>query len=400
MNDVLPPSATRRLRGLVAARSLADHDGVGLETVNTDEALARGPGATSITERLESALSPETRAGDEIADEAEYARALHTLLDTTRRAGERLDADPDAPLTVAETMALEAVIRADGSRPSLPIRQDRVQADNPMAGSWTQTLRDTADALASPIASVGRVEPVNPHGRNFFGTCWVVDGGAGLVLTNAHVVEAMWRRLPFTMSRMERGFRVLDGAFVDFVAESGSTRTNRCRVVEAILPGIEGPRYSRLDVAVLKIEPLEGGTVPAAIPVHADPDGPAGNLFSFCIVGFPGAPEHIGGVHDGVDWTWVNTTLFGNRYGVKRLAPGTVHRPLGTLTEDPRRWVLGHDPTTLGGNSGSPLLDWSLAAPGAFGIHFAGATLDTNVAHAVVACAAELRGLGVPVREP
>jgi len=59
--------------------------------------------------------------------------------------------------------------------------------------------------------------------------------------------------------------------------------------------------------------------------------------------------------------------------------------------------VFGHDPTTLGGSSGSPVFNWLDAAPGSFGLHFAGASVDTNIAHAVAACATELRAIGVPV---
>jgi hypothetical protein len=297
-------------------------------------------------------------------------------------------------------MVFEAVVRADGSRPSLLVRDGAVDAGHPTAGDWSGTLAETRDVLRGPIGAVGRVEPANATGRNFFGTCWVVDAGAGLALTNLHVVEAMWRRLPFRMERTAHGFRILDGAFVDFVAESGSVRTNRFKVVEAVTPDEDGPGYARLDAAVLKLEPVGDGDVPAAITVRADPDGPAGNLFSFCVVGFPGPPLYSGGVHEGVDWTWVNSTLFGNRYGVKRLAPGTAHRPLESFDDDPHRWVFGHDPTTLGGNSGSPLLNWLDPEPGGFGLHFAGASVDTNIAHAIVACAAQLRAMGVPVEEP
>jgi hypothetical protein len=400
MTEMVPEEVTHRLRGLVAARSVADREGMGLETVDPDEAMLRGPGATDVTERLEKALSVEARPDDEVDDPVQYQRALDSLLGAARQAGDKLDADPKAPLTPVETMALEAVVRTDGSRPSLLVRDGEVDADHPTAGDWSGTFRDTKEALRGPISAVGRVEPVNATGRNFFGTCWVVDAGAALALTNLHVVEAIWKRLPFQMQRTERGFRIRDGASVDFVAESGSAHTNRCRIIEAVIPGEDGPDYQRLDAAVLKLEPLPDAEVPAAVPVRADPDGPAGMLFSFCVVGFPGAPLYSGGIHEGVDWTWVNTTLFGNRYGVKRLAPGTAHRPLGSFEDDPRRWVFGHDPTTLGGNSGSPLLNWLDTTPGGFGLHFAGISVDTNIAHAIVACAQQLRAMGVPVEEP
>jgi hypothetical protein len=400
MTEMVPEEVTHRLRGLVAARSMADRDGMELEAVDPDEAMARGPGATDVTERLERALSVEARPDGEVDDPVQYQRALDTLLGAARRAGDKLDADPRAPLTPVETMALEAVVRTDGSRPSLLVRDGEVDPDHPTAGDWSGTFRETKEAMRGPISAVGRVEPVNATGRNFFGTCWVVDAGAALALTNLHVVEAVWKRLPFQMQRTGRGFRIRDGVFVDFVAESGSAHTNRCRIVEAVIPEEDGPNYERLDAAVLKLEPLPDAEVPAAVPVRADPDGPAGNLFSFCVVGFPGPPQYSGGIHEGVDWTWVNTTLFGNRYGVKRVAPGTAHRPLGSFEDDPRRWVFGHDPTTLGGSSGSPLLNWLDAAPGGFGLHFAGISVDTNIAHAIAACAEQLRAIGVPVEAP
>jgi hypothetical protein len=245
------------------------------------------------------------------------------------------------------------------------------------------------------------VEPLNATARSFFGTAWVVDHEAGLVLTNLHVLEAMWRTLRHLMERTDHGFRLFgDAAFVDFAGESGSTRSNRWRVVEARPSPVDGPGFTRLDVAVLKVEPsrdAEGDLLPSAIPVVPDSDGPRGNLSSFCVVGFPAAPRFSTGVYQGVNWDWVNSTLFGNRFGVKRLAPGNAHRPLGMFANDPQHWVFGHDTTTLGGNSGSPLVSWLDPEPGGFGVHFAGANVVTNFAHAVAACDEHLHALGVPI---
>ena len=96
----------------------------------------------------------------------------------------------------------------------------------------------------------------------------------------------------------------------------------------------------------------------------------------------------------------MNTTLFGGRYGVKRLAPGTVHRPLGSFAKDPQIWIFGHDATTLGGSSGSPILAWKCQGAGSFGLHFAGASIDTNCAHAVSECRDALERMGVRVKDP
>jgi hypothetical protein len=157
---------------------------------------------------------------------------------------------------------------------------------------------------------------------------------------------------------------VFDGAFVDFAAESGSADVRRYRVVEATPSQVNGTNFARLDAAVLRIEPLPDGPqdVPDALTVSADPDGPLGHLASYCIVGYPAQPVYESGTIEGVDWAWVTRTLFGNVYGVKRLAPGMTHRPLGSLPGDKRRWVFGHDATTLGGNSGSPALAWTDSA--------------------------------------
>jgi hypothetical protein len=92
--------------------------------------------------------------------------------------------------------------------------------------------------------------------------------------------------------------------------------------------------------------------------------------------------------------------LFGGRFGVKRLAPGIAHQPLGSLEGDSRRWVFGHDATTLGGNSGSPVIAWLNRGNSGFGLHFAGASVDSNCAHAIAQCRTELEAMGVPVGDP
>src|SRR6185503_16144936 len=63
-------------------------------------------------------------------------------------------------------------------------------------------------------------------------------------------------------------------------------------------------------------------------------------------------------------------SIFGNVYNKKRLAPGQV--------TEARSDVLLHDCSTLGGNSGSVLVD--LATGEAVGLHFAGRFLETNYA--------------------
>ena len=386
------PLAAERLRRLVTERSWADRAGVTLESVPLEEAAP--PGAAEVTGRVEQAARHLAERQD--VDDRDFRRALDLWLRTTDRAARRLDDNPDAPLPPAEVYALEAVVRADGTRPSLLVRSGVVDPVQPLAAGWTGQLAAAGDRLTRAVAAIGRVEPTHPSGSDFFGTCWVVDDRNGLVLTNRHVLDAMVERLPHAVARTTTGFRVFDGAFVDFAAESGSADVRRYQVVEATPSQVNGTNFARLDAAVLRIEPLPDGPqdVPDALTVSADPDGPLGRLASYCIVGYPAQPVYASGTIEGVDWAWVTRTLFGNVYGVKRLAPGMTHRPLGSLPGDKRRWVFGHDATTLGGNSGSPALAWSDSA---FGLHFAGRSIDTNCAHAVSAITTELRALGVPI---
>ena len=386
------PPASERLRRLVTERSWADRAGVTLESVPLEEAAP--PGAAEVTGRVEQAARHLAERQD--VDDRDFRQALDLWLRTTDRAARRLDNNPDAPLPPDEVYALEAVVRADGTRPSLLVRSGVVDPVQPLAAGWTGQLAAAGDRLTRAVAAIGRVEPTHPSGSDFFGTCWVVDDRNGLVLTNRHVLDAMVERLPHAVARTTAGFRVFDGAFVDFAAESGSADVRRYRIVEATPSQVNGTDFARLDAAVLRIEPLPDGPqdVPDALTVSADPDGPLGRLASYCIVGYPAQPVYASGTIEGVDWAWVTRTLFGNVYGVKRLAPGMTHRPLGSLPGDKRRWVFGHDATTLGGNSGSPALAWSDSA---FGLHFAGRSIDTNCAHAVSAITSELRALGVPI---
>ena len=139
-------------------------------------------------------------------DDRDFRRALDLWLRTTDRAARRLDDNPDAPLPPDEVYALEAVVRADGTRPSLLVRNGVVDPVQPLAAGWTGQLTAAGDELTMAVAAIGRVEPKHPSGGDFFGTCWVVDHRNGLALTNRHVLDAMVERLPHAVARTTTGF--------------------------------------------------------------------------------------------------------------------------------------------------------------------------------------------------
>ncbi|MGH4020075.1 MAG: hypothetical protein ACRDT0_12745 [Pseudonocardiaceae bacterium] len=129
MSDALPDPSTVHLRRLVARRSLAERESVPIESVDLDEAAASGPGADAVTDRVEA-----------------------TLQDIP---------DPTAPLSRGEAIAFEAVIRTDGTRPTMLVRDDAVDTDHPLAGDWAGTLTATRDTMRDRVGAVGRIEPAN-----------------------------------------------------------------------------------------------------------------------------------------------------------------------------------------------------------------------------------------------
>ena len=74
--------------------------------------------------------------------------------------------------------------------------------------------------------------------------------------------------------------------------------------------------------------------------------------------------------------------IFGTDYGRKYVSPGRIVDLPGGLAQDTRAWVISHDGTTLGGSSGSAVIQ--IAADTAVaGLHFSGAPLTANKAHAL-----------------
>lgn len=205
------------------------------------------------------------------------------------------------------------------------------------------------------LGSVGRVEFIN-HSMTWGGTAWVVgeeaDGRHLLVVTNRHVAkivarrnargEGVFMRSPFTMVRY--------GARVDFNEEVGA------------LPSDERPaeilRFTYLaddasaDVAIGRIEKPAGFAV-APLPL-VDTDAETDEIVA--VIGYPAFDSRN-------DRTEMEK-YFKGLYDVKRFAPGKM-MPVAPGT------VLSHDCTTLGGNSGSPIL--SLDRNKVVGLHFAGA---------------------------
>jgi hypothetical protein len=389
-----PPARERRIETL--RREFAS--GRTLATRGTESAAAADelPDAAALRQRLDDLI--ERMPPGEVKDRAAFERALRLLREHAPPALDKLP-DPAAEITDTELGALEAVVKADGSRPSLLVRGGWITETHPFVGSWADPLIIGRRRLKEIIPMCGRIQPTGGHANRFVGTGTLLDPSGPWVLTNFHVLTDALAHFPIPRVRSATGLRITGGLEIDFGGETESIEQNRWTIVEAVLPAGAGRGFGVVDAVLLRLgRPLDGKPLPEPEPVHLSANGRylTGQAPDFVCIGFPNKPSRIAGEANGIDWGWVVGTLFGNEFGVKRLAPGLFHRPLGSADGDKEtRLAFGHDATTLRGASGSLLFAFRDPGAPAFGLHFAGFDNDSNYAISIPALAQAFEGRGV-----
>ncbi|MFM9957274.1 MAG: DNA/RNA non-specific endonuclease [Phycisphaerales bacterium] len=252
-------------------------------------------------------------------------------------------------------MGLEAIIRAKG-RPVLAIAHDSavIQLGPADAKTWKTRLQKVQAVLTPAIRAIGRIE-VGGHDRaDWLGTGWLI--APDVVVTNRHVAVEFARASAGSATGF--AFRASPSggsmsASIDFIEEIGRSDSARTFPLSEVLhiEDDDGP-----DMALMRVTTSTGGT---PIALH----GSASKSKMVAVVGYPARDTR------NLDQKLMDR-LFGEVYETKRLAPGEV-------TGKKDGFVL-HDCTTLGGNSGSPVLD--LATGQAVALHFAGRYRETNYA--------------------
>jgi endonuclease G len=271
--------------------------------------------------------------------------------------------------------SLETIVLRVG-RPVLAIVEGRPRFETPDTESevWRSRLAAAAEPLRRAARAVGRIEVQRHPQLQWVGTGWLVADDT--IVTNRHVAVEFGARGSdrFTFRQGLGGGRI--GSAIDFLREVDQPARLQSRVVEILyIADDDGP-----DVAMLRIEPVSTGDRPQPIPL-AGRTAVAGQQIA--VVGYPARDSRIPDQR-------LMQSIFGDVYDRKRLAPGQV--------TDVQADVLLHDCSTLGGNSGSVLLD--LASGRAVGLHFAGRFLEANYAvpAAIVAERFELaRRRGKPI---
>lgn len=219
---------------------------------------------------------------------------------------------------------------------------------------WT-TLNDTGvrTRLRQAISAIGRIElPTNPR-YPYGGTGFLV--GKGLLMTNRHVAELFVDGLGVRRLVFNRG-----DAAVDFVREKDTPDDDRGAWFEVLDVVMVHPFW---DMALLRIDGLPATYAPLTLSVNE----PAGGT-DVVAIGYP--------ARDDRNDLATQDRIFERIYNVKRFQPGKARprartRSFGNLVN-----ALTHDSSTLGGNSGSAVVD--PATGHVVGLHFAGQYLKAN----------------------
>lgn len=256
------------------------------------------------------------------------------------------------------------------SRPVLLIKNGSYEAPNLHA--LCKQLEPYRNNIEQAIKSVGRVE-FPGHIMTVGGTGWLVE--KNIVITNRHVAEHV------AESNGHGGFRFRispDGkpfvAKIDFYEESGS--------FAALEYGLNRVRYiartDQPDIALLELD--VDGRLPDPIAMTDE------SIVEKQQIGLIGYPLNDG--HSDPDDV---RRYFGEIFGVKRLAPGEI------IQAERGKHFFRHDATTLGGNSGSVVID--LATGRAVGLHYDGSP-EGNYAVTTKEIKRALRGLRVTLTVP
>ena len=240
-------------------------------------------------------------------------------------------------------------------RPSIDI-QNNTFGDVPP--EWSQ-LADFRAVIDKAIRGAGRIELPNSPSVPYGGTGFVV--GKNLLLTNRHVAEI------FTSGVGKSGltFRSHIGTAIDFRQEVGQTAKPRLLKVKKTV--LIHPHW---DAALLQVDGLEESQVLTLMA--NEPTSLEGR--AVVVIGYPALDQLRNDLAE-------QQRIFRGVFNKKRLSPGKLMDKRiilspgsgGNMVE-----AITHNSSTLGGNSGSLVLD--LETGKVLGLHFGGSYMVANFA--------------------
>lgn len=268
------------------------------------------------------------------------------------------DYHPRAPEGIGE---LEQIVLPIG-RPALLVQNEsfltKELGNDPADKVWQDRLETARQNLEDAIPAVGRINLRDHPSKDWAGTCWLVADD--IVVTNRHVAHVFAYRTDqggFDFQENFEGRKVT--ASVDFLREHKNNNRLEFPVTEILhIEPANGP-----DIALMRIG-VDGDpkTAKLSAPVPLA-EAPPANDAKIAVIGYPARDSQV------PDPVLVRN-IFADIYNVKRMAPGLIIQV--------RDHVLDHDASTLGGNSGSLVVD--LKSGAAVGLHFAGSFKVANYA--------------------
>ena len=327
------------------------------ELAQAKQVLERGAQETVTRSLRAEAATPRSRAIIGVRSpaaaranplDAAVKQRREQLLEAAKSAVDKLaEHGKDAELDEEESDGLEAIINLT-ARPA--IRLENGTFADPVApwddlGSFRPAIQETA-------ARVGRVEvhgnPLIPFG----GTAFVVADG--MVMTNRHVAHTFADSAGGEWT-FEPGMK----AGVNYAEDPDTAEAPEFSVKRVV--GV----HPRFDMAILEVD-AASGELPS--PVTIASEGPdSTEPHRVYAMGYPALDPRNGAE--------AMRVIFGDVYNVKRVQPGQV------MSVAPEDGVFHHDCSTLGGNSGSCVVD--LETNRVLGLHFSGKYLKYNRAVAL-----------------
>ncbi len=256
-------------------------------------------------------------------------------------------------LTDEQMFGLEAIV-LPRHRPVVDIIADNY---NSPPSPWTHLgSGDPRTKLLAAIPSIGRVEVPGHPQLPYAGTAFVV--GDDLLMTNRHVAEIFCNGLGVRNLAFRSGHR----AGVDFAQEVIPREPVFLEVHRVVLI------HPHWDMAVLRVSGLRPGHPALKLGV-TPPDELAER--DVAVIGYP--------AQDPRNDLSLQNQIFRGIFDVKRLQPGKLksrERIVDSFGNNVH--IVIHDASTLGGNSGSAIID--VGTGEVVGLHFGGRYLKANYA--------------------
>jgi endonuclease G len=260
----------------------------------------------------------------------------------------------ESPHAAEENIGLESIVLRR-TRPVLAIRDNDTKLDfidKADSEIWLARLTKAKPFLDSAIRAVGRIDLQGAR-LDWVGTGWLVADN--ILVTNRHVAREFAARKGDGYT-FQLGLNGPMSADVDFLEEID----NPAKLIFKLIKPLHIEDEPGPDLSFFEVE-ITSGNSKLATPIKLSAN--VAVTPNVATIGYPAYDSRIPEPN-------LMEDIFGKTYNKKRLAPGGI-----TSVEEAR---ILHSCTTLGGNSGSAIID--LDSGEALGLHFSGSFLATNYA--------------------